>query len=51
VIELPKELVELLAAHEARQIGLIAQIDQLQAAVREMQEWMDMCEGMKSQDV
>ena len=51
MVELPKELVELLAAHEARQIALIAQIDQLAAAVREMQEWMNMVEELKSQDV
>ena len=46
--QLPEAVVELLRAHEARQIGLIAQVDQLAAAVREMEAWMNMCEEMKS---
>ena len=49
--QLPEAVVELLRTHEARQIGLIAQIDQLQATVRELEEWADMCETMRSQDV
>ena len=49
--QLPEAVVELLRAHEARQTALIAQVDQLQASVREMEQWMNMCEELKSQDV
>ena len=51
MVELPKAVVELLAAYEARQVALVAQVDQLAAAVREMEQWMNMCEELKSQDV
>jgi hypothetical protein len=51
MVELPAEVVELLRANEARTIALVAQVDQLAAAVREMEAWMNMCEELKSQDV
>jgi hypothetical protein len=48
MVELPAEVVELLRANEARTIALVAQVDQLAAAVREMEAWMNMCEELKS---
>jgi hypothetical protein len=48
MVELPKEVVELLKAHEARQTALIAQVDQLSASIREIEAWMNMVEELKS---
>jgi hypothetical protein len=49
MVELPEEVMELLRAHEARQTALVAQVDQLAAAVRELEEWAQMSEDLRSE--
>lgn len=51
MVQLPAEVVELLRANEARTIALVAQVDQLAAAIREMEQWANMCEELRSKDV
>jgi|BarGraNGADG00212_1021973.scaffolds.fasta_scaffold306738_2 hypothetical protein len=42
MVELPAEVVELLRANEARTVAQRAQIDQLSAQLRELEEWQQM---------
>ena len=49
MVELPEAVVEFLKAHEARQIALVAQVDQIAAEVRELSEFAQMCDDQRSE--
>ena len=48
MVKLLEAVVELLKAQEARQIALIAQVDQIEAALRELEAWANMCEELRT---